>query len=550
MPSESYAIKDALVNSNNKIIADYLKIHKEFSKQLCSPGTEEHFWKLFRNYRGNGNFIPVLPNEELDKKTIKKNLSLLEKKGSWLSKQLKFLNKYKKFAVQKKRIEKLQRNLNELLEFKKKYFLAKDIKTKSKIKNASKYKFIEFKSEFSSLIKEIPFLLSFNFPLDHFALRLNYDTYKSRTDIEGKMMANDIYFYRKVVQDGAQDPNHKRSDRFLRATIDTVYLKMNEPSFFISEELRYDFSSVLEGIKRQLKLGSRHQKKRLNEWLHRNKRSLKFYSQISETKKAGSKEIQLGDSVAEKRAKARYILKDYVLQKEAKSYEFWAKQPKLMRSLFSLETILFNEVGGIDGRDALERRDVAQVVINRLNLKKYNNIVEKESLYSYLEKLKIENRDQYKWLNVMLKEGEFSFSYFFIPGNAKIYCPDMTRRGRFLRKENLRVSLSLLKKPSDDFKALRYFSRASMLGRIDMAKLWNDYSALAERPGKKAHHTKILKRMYKQGKYKFLYDFKTKDNLHFKVVEIKRKPYVLPVGKLNFYKYRNPHFFKYFTPIR
>ncbi len=536
-------------SNSNTILKQYFKIHKEFSKNLCSPGTEEYFWKLFRKFRGDGNFIPVLPSDKLDKTTIVESLHLLKEKSIWIKKQIDFLNKNKNFNKQKIIISKLQKQLDELLSYKRHYFEAKTSKQKSLIKNESKYKFIEFKSEFSKLIKGIPFLLSFNFPLDHFSLRLEYDTYKSRDDIEGKRKANKIYFYRKVVQDGAQDPDHKRSDRFLRATIDTVFLKMNKPSFFIEEELRYDFASVLEGIKRQLSLKNSHQKKRLNEWSDRTKRGLKFYKKISSSKKIDNIDIRYGSKLVAEKARARYILKKYVQEKEALTYKFWSQQPELMRALFSIETILFNEVGGLDGRDALERKDVTQVVINRFNNDKYNTISKKESLYPYLENLKISKLDSYKWLNVMLKEGEFSFSYFFIPGNVKIYCPDMTRRGRFLRRENLRVGLSLLKKPSESFKALRYFSRASMLGRIDMAKLWNDYTPLKERPGLKARHTRILERLYAQGKYKFFYDFKTEDNQHFKVIEIKRKVYVLPVESIKFYKYRNPHFFKYFTPL-
>jgi hypothetical protein len=505
---------------------------------------------MFRNFRGNGNFIPVLPDGKLDKKTIKESLKFLEQKSLWLNKQSKFLSKRKNLKSQKRKVLKLQKQLDELLIFKKRYFEAKTDKDKLLIKNESKYKIIEFKSNFSKLIKEIPFLLSFNFPLDHFSLRLSYDTYKAREDIEGKRKANHIYFYRKVVQDGAQDPGNKRSDRFLRANIDTVFIKMNEPSFFISEELRYDFTSVLEGIKRQLSLEVSHQKKRLNEWYQRNKRSLDFYTKVTESKNANANEdIRYGSKIVEERARARYILKDYVLKQEAKVYQFWTKQSEFMRSLFTLETILFNEVGGLDGRDALERKDVAQVVINRLNIKKYNSIESKESLYPYLEKLGIKNLDKYKWLNVMLKEGQFSFSYFFIPGNAKIYCPDMTRRGRFLRKENLRVALELLNKKENNFSALRYFSRASMLGRIDMAKLWNEYREISERPGLQAKHIRVLERLYKQGKYKFLYDFKSTNNFHYKVIEIKKKTYVLPVDKMKFYKYRNPHFFRYFTPL-
>jgi hypothetical protein len=135
-----------------------------------------------------------------------------------------------------------------------------------------------------------------------------------------------------------------------------------------------------------------------------------------------------------------------------------------MQKLFSIETILYSEVGRIDAPDALERRDIAQVVINRSQNVLYNSLGNKDSIVKYLSpEIKI---NENKWLNVLFKEGEFSFTYFYIPGNFHIYCPDMSRIGQFLRRENVRIALNLLNKPQASFFALRYFSRASMFGLI------------------------------------------------------------------------------------
>ena len=180
-------------------------------------------------------------------------------------------------------------------------------------------------------------------------------------------------------------------------------------------------------------------------------------------------------------SESRYQLMKFNFEKQRKVYNFWLQENKLNRVLFVLETILFNEAGDVDGRDALERMDVVQVVFNRTQIPFYHTIEEDEAIYPYLRSIGKKKLTRSKWLNVMFKEGEFSFTYFFIPSSKNIYCPDVSRRGRFLRKENLGVILNMLKNPNSKFKATRYFSRASMLGRIDMAKVWTDFSALPER---------------------------------------------------------------------
>ena len=109
--------------------------------------------------------------------------------------------------------------------------------------------------------------------------------------------------------------------------------------------------------------------------------------------------------------------------------------------------------------------------------------------------------------------------------------------------------MDLLEKPNNQFKATRYFSRASMLGRIDMTAVWNDYSALAERPGKLVSKQSPLRKAYRKGKYHFLYSFRDPQNKLYEVIEIQKSTYVFdPQRKVKqFYKYRNPHYFKYFS---
>jgi hypothetical protein len=157
-----------------------------------------------------------------------------------------------------------------------------------------------------------------------------------------------------------------------------------------------------------------------------------------------------------------------------------------------------------------------------------------------------------KWLNILFKEGEFSFTYFYIPGNFHIYCPDMSRIGNFYRKENARIGLEHLNQPRKDFRALRYFSRVSMFGRISMDSIWTDFLALPEIPGNPVKNHQKIQSAINAGHTRFLYKFTNNDlKKTFQVIELKNKKYVLEENNTkNIYYYRNPHHFKYFAPIK
>jgi hypothetical protein len=535
--------------SDKKMVSQYLKKLKSFSKAQCKPGVEEKFWKKYKVFKGNGNFIPVLPDNSLDKKTVNKFIPELKRKKKWISSQEIALRKRKNFKKELSLISELEKGLADLLTYKRDFYLEENIDKKNKIRNKSKYTYIAYREKLKSYIETLDFLVSYRFPVDHFELRITYDKYKKSTDLEGKRRSNEIYFYRKIVQDGAQNIHHKKSDRFLRATLDTIYLNLTKKSDFIEENTRYDLEAALSSIKWHLKSGPKRKIKRMGEWKARVGRAIEFYSMLRDGKINEAGHSFSTSNLLEKRSKARYVLKDHVLKKEADAYKFWMNQPRILQAIYVIDTILFNEVGGIDGRDMLERKDVAQVVINRYKDPVYNSIDSDESLYPYLG-LEDKTIKSNPWLNVMLKEGEFSFSYFFIPGNLRIFCPDMTRMGKFLRRENISIALSLLKRPNDSFNAVRYFSRASMLGRIDMAGIWNEFESIHERPGKPVARSHYLSRKYAKGEYKFYYDFIGQDNISYQVLKIGKKTYVSDRSGKHFFKYRNPHYFRYFKTVQ
>lgn len=531
---------------DNKIIENYLLKHKEFSTKLCRSGAEQKYWNLYSKFRGDGHYIPVMENDKLDKLTINRFIPELERKLSWIKSLKSKVLKFKDFKPLRKDLELLQKDLDKLLEYKQVYFEDKLKANRKKARNRSKYLFIKFKVKLKKYLEKINFLVSYRYPVDHVELRETYDLVKEKRTKEERKRSNEIYFYRKIVQDGALNPDHSRSDKFLRANLDNIMREFLKSSDLLTENLRYDLNSAFSGLDRILKSGKKYQLKRIGEWEDRSTRNLSFYKRLQQNIVFEGKKKITADDLVKERASARYSLKQYVLQKEAESFKFWMKENELNRSLFSIETILYNEVGAIDGKDALERKDVTQVVINRRFLSEYNQIDPTEPLYDYLKLGKGKPLTKYPWLNLLFKEGEFSFTYFFIGGSLRIFCPEQTRYGKILRKQNLFLALKLLRNPNPKFDAVRYFSRAAMLGRIDMRSLWADFIPLPEREGRYISSDKHLKKSLSSGNYKFFYQFENQNGIKLKVLEIKKKTYVYAPSSKKFYKYRNPHYFTYF----
>ncbi|MCK5073947.1 MAG: hypothetical protein KAQ98_11010 [Bacteriovoracaceae bacterium] len=533
-----------------KIINKYNRTLKQYSKILCPPGTESHFNNLLTKFRGKGYFIPALPGEKLDRDTIEKYLPEIRAKIDWIKAQKKNLKKQRDLLEIKKDISDIRLLINVLLKYKQQYYESQNKHNRQNIKNNSSGFYSEFQKKIKHFVTKIPFLLGFNFPVDHFELRKEYDNYRGRTDYPGKKRANEIYFLRKILEDGAANKDHDKNDIFFRTTLNTLYINLDKKTDIITEEIRYDTEYILDMTEKYLKMGTKKLMERLNEWEGRVLLQLGFYQDLLKNEiKQNNGNIKT-DGIIRLQSKAKFNLKNYVLSKYIDAYQFWTEKPKLIRALFALETILINEVGAIDGRDAQERRDIIQVVINRLMLDEYSTLSQNDPLYKNLFMVLEKKVNYYKWLNILFKEGEFSFTYFYMPGSVRVFCPGMARTSRYLRKENLQMSLDLLKDPNMDFKGLRYFSRASMLGRIDMTTLWKKYELIPERPGKRVNKIRHLQRNIKKGNFSFLYMLEDRFANLYKVVEIEDRNYVIPINKLLFYRHRSPHNFKYFRKIK
>ncbi|MFA6238970.1 MAG: hypothetical protein WC635_16655 [Bacteriovorax sp.] len=540
---------------NEQIVADYLKQQKEFSTESCTPGTEESFQTFDKNYRGDGNFIPVLLDEKVDLKTVKNLIPLLREKSEWIQRQIDFIKKLENYQDAQFTISRLENDVSLLLEAKKEYFFTSDKLKKESIQKKARNQFEQLLKEVEQLKAHVPFLLSFKFPINHLSLRKEYEKFKNAQTKEGRARANSIYLFRKIVQDGSYDEDMTRNDSVIRSGFDTLYLSLNKEinRSFLTDSERVDFNFVLKNFSKLISIKSDLLVERYGGWKERNDRALTFYQDLIDGKKLKiSENSQIKDvtTLLEERSRSLYTLKDFVLTRESKAYEFWSSKSEVMQALYAIETILYSEVGRMDAPYALERHDVAKVVINRSVNPLYNSLSQKDSIAKYISS-KVNTKEN-KWLNVLFKEGEFSFTYFYIPGNFHIYCPDMSKVGQFLRRENVRIALQLLKRGSSDFTALRYFSRTSMFGRIEMDSLWDEFVSLPEVPGKPVKNFKKIYAQFKKENYKFLYDF-TNETLKksYLVVELRGKIYVVDAANnKQIYYYRNPHQFKYFTLLK
>ncbi|MCR9205470.1 MAG: hypothetical protein NXH75_12885, partial [Halobacteriovoraceae bacterium] len=519
----------------------------EFSRIHCRPGTEEKFWKHFRAFRGDGHYLPRTIAGKLDKKILNRYIPELQNKKKWIKGQVKELKKVRSFENLIVELDILETKVDELVKLKELYEESTSDTEKISLKNNSKYKMIDFKTRFLKFLKKVPFLTTYRFPVDHFELRENYDEVKNHQSEKSRSRANEVYFYRKIVQDGAQNPNRSHSDTFLRAMLDTISLSMKEDPDFIPENLRYDLYSSFYGLKKQLRRGPKGQRSRFNEWYERVERMVDYYISLRKNKVKRGTSFETGDHIIEVQAKARKGLKEFVYKKQGEVYEYWAEKEEIYQALYAIITILFNEVGSIDSPHALERHDVTQVVINRLTNPKYNFIPKSDSIYEFLDTKKATVKSN-PWLNVLFKEGEFSFTYYFIHGAVRVFCPDQTGIGKRLRKRNLKIALKMIEEPNSSFPGVRYFSRASMLGRITMDKIWSDYRPIPEKPGVEVRNSAPVLKAYGKGDYKYRYHFIDDKGRKFKVIEVDDEVYSLDIERNKLFSYRNPHFFRYFEP--
>lgn len=529
----------------------YMQSFDKFRSRVCVARAEEKFESLLRAYRGQGYWIPEL-EDDVDVASINSLLPEFEKKLAWIKAERKKLaaSTWPRATV----LSPVRALLRRLLDLKKsELFSSEDVKTRSRRESLKLQSVLQ--NEFNVLLKRLSFFTNYAFPVDHLKNRKVFDQYKENEDVASVRIANYTFLYRKIAEDGAWNKEHTSSDIYPRTTLDTLAFELKNHDFYLTEDARYDLEYVLAKIESELAKGKAKMLERLEEWEGRTEKTLAFYRSL--TLPENQRPIVVDGNpttpnreLIKEHNKATEALKEFVYTKQAEVYQYWMNQPELPRAIFVIETILLNEVGGVDGDDALERMDVARVVMNRLDKPKYLSIGKKEFVYPHLKKVVSDHAlKSEKWLNALFKQGEFSFTYYYMSGAPKIFCPDMAYGAKKLRKQNVEIALQVLKEKDHPFVATRYFSRASMIGRIHMDSVWDDYDQYPERPGLLAKGQKKLRKALDAGQYTYLYSFEDPSKSRFLVVEIEGNNYAVgeEKGLKLFYKHRNPHYFRYFT---
>lgn len=528
-----------------------MKNFTSFRAKVCTPKTQEIFDEYLKAYRGQGYWIPELSGD-VDVETIKGLLPLMEEKLSWIKAQKV---KVEKATFPTEKILSPMRSLLDKLLVLKKSEISEDEKLKIKSRQESLLLLKELQKKYEALVKSVSFYSNFKYPVDHLKNRKVYDQYRENEDLESIKIANFSFLYRKLMEDGAYYQDKTGSDIYLRTTMDTIHFELLSHDFYLTEDTRFDLDFVLTKLEAELKKGKEKTLERLNEWESRFGITLAFYRDLTLPENLLTIEVDglkttPNKELIKEHNKAAERLKEFVYSKQAEVYKYWDSESELHRAIFSLETILLNEVGGVDGGDALERMDVARVVLNRIDKPKYLKISKNEFLYPYLKQLVSDATiKEERWLNALFKQGEFSFTYYYMHASSKIFCPDMVPNAKKLRVKNVEIALKVLKEEDSLFKATRYFSRASMIGRIHMDSIWEDYIPYPERPGLLANRQKELAKAFLEGKYHFLYTFKDPNSVLYQVLEIDGANYAY--GEKNgikiFYSHRNPHYFRYFS---
>ncbi|MBY0515726.1 MAG: hypothetical protein K2P81_02375 [Bacteriovoracaceae bacterium] len=527
--------------SQASTIATYHKLYDQHRKTLCPSGVEDEYNRLLKRYRGFGHWVPELAGD-VDYVTVSKLIPEMEKKLAWIQSQRSSLIKRKKLptSVTLKPIENL---LKELLTQKYEWETQEgDAQKKAGERSLANLK--KLKVEWKKMMGKIPFLTTYASPVDHLKNRKIHDEFRDREDNTSRQVANYAFFYRRILEDGAYNPDHTGSDSWLRTTLDTVELEIERPMIVIHEDLRYDLDFILARIQKELDRGKDSLVARLGEWEERTSGALQFYRDLVDPDNR-----EKSRALIKERNQASLQLKEWVASQQAKSWLWWHSQDESMRAIYVIETILYNEVGDVDSNEALERLDVAQVVMNRHGVPFYHTLDKEQDIYPLLKQEMTDKEIQSAaWLNILYRRGEFSFTYYYMPGSVKAFCPDMSPIGKRLQRENIEIALSVLRSPVSEFKALRYFSRASMPGRINMASVWENYRALPERPGLLASGQNSLREKMQQKKLTYLYKFEDPKGESFQVYQDENKIYVARLfeGKWVFYSWRNPHYFTYF----
>lgn len=526
-------------------VKKYLRLHSKFRKEVCSRGTTRKYFDLLSLTRKTGNYVPI--NEgKLNTFVVQKNLILLRQKRKWI-KSLENELSIKQISRLKRDALKLGNELETIVELKQNHWKEKNRKNRITLAKKSKEKVSNFKTGLALFLDKLSPLHTFGYPVNHLEMRGKYDSLKIRKDPLGINLAQDLFFKRKIYEDGAPHPRWRGTDKSIRTLINTIRLMVDENNgegHFISETLRYDLAWLLPRVEKYLSYDLSLIKRELFRWGKKVSDQIEFYNQLLSGKiSLKGKSISVKDFI-EDNLGAKSRLEDYIYEKQADTYEFWSKQDEEQRRLFVSETIILNEVGGTPDPGDIEKQEVLKVVHKRSRLKFYSSLGGTKELVEKLNERGIKTSGM-KWLNTLFKKGEFSFTYYFIPGVRHIFCPDMSPKANGIRETALSIALKLRGKNFNTPNVpVRYFSRQSMLGRIDMSKLWANFHALPEEPGPKLDNEFFEENA--DDPIRYTYSFMSSSKSLYNVFVKGNKYFIKSDRSGELFHYRNPNFFKYF----
>lgn len=511
----------------------YLKVLKQYKQKFCKPSVYNKYEKLLSNFQQTGVYIPQTPHGEIDFLAIENGLPILKKKLQWIQKQKTKVSSIS-IAETTKLVNDIAKNIDEVLNLKKQAFL-QDNQIPNKAVAAT-----QVKSSFEKLTTKAPYITNFAYPVDHLKNRLEYIEAKNL----GKSEANKKFFLRKIYEDGTYNSKNKGYDKYIRTTLDTIGLHFKTNNT-LTENTRYDLEEVLNYLNKELKKGKKHYLGRINNWEKRVTKQITAYNEL--LSKKGTPQAQ---EISEKKNLSTQKLKDYVYLRQARAYEYFSKQPTYIRALFAIDQILLNEVGAATAYNYRDRKDVTQVVLNRVTSKNYSQLRKTDSIFKSLkQKTRFKSATSYKypWLNTLFRQGEFSFNYFYFPASYYSFCPDYYKVARNTRFKNTALGIYQIKKPDPKFLALKYYSRRSMTGRINVEKIWPDAEIIPERPGRRLKQLKTLKKQIKHQKFKYFYSFIDPKKEKYHVIEINNQKYSLKqLSPLTISHYRDPNYFTFF----
>lgn len=530
--------------SHSKTVDLYWKTYDEFREKVCKKNTLSTFEEKLKAYRGEGIYLPIISGKVYPE-VFPEIISELNKKNLWLEKNIQRLKVLKYLPNVQPEIKNIKLSIDRALSFQEKTQRFSKVLT-DKEKKAHREALISIKKNFASFLSKSFYLGRYIDHVDHLKNRLAHDALAGKKDLSKKIEQKRIFLLRKILEDGAPGDSHSGSDKYFRTTLDTLNITIPLLDNYLDENHRYDLEYVMDIASRVTRLSTSHYLKRFMQWHEQSTEQLAFYKKLKAESEKSSKELS---EMLARNSSATNDLSHYVVDRQLETYLFWKDQPEIMQALYALETILFNEVGGVDP-SGLERRDVLQVVLNRFKKTYYRRLKKSQRLYTLVNGKGI-SRTQYPWLNILFNRGEFSFTLYYFKASHETFCPTMSKSMMPLRQENLEIGLKILENPDWSFDAERYFSRASMTGRIDMSSVWNEFKAVEERAGDELSKSRAekLSKALKAKKYRYLYQFTSKEVTYY-VVDINSETRVFTEGakgNISWYSYRNPHYFRYFS---